>query len=302
MAAYRHFLWFMALGLFWGVSPSVYKHLADIAMPVTHSIFWTGLGVGVMMLVLELRRGGFSSFTRELTVYGATCALLLNIPFGLNLLFAAHVPPTELAIIITLSPLFNYVLAVVTGSENATPRRLTAILFGFLSTLVLILSREASLSGKVSWWLIGSLSVPLLYMVYGAYNARYAPKQASTLALGTFESLFSAAWVLPVMLLFEFPGSVGQPSFVQHWILIAVSFMWVVERLAYFTLIRETGAVYTTQAVYVSTPIAVIISALIFGGATDLWLWVSLALLMVALYLNNTGQAPRVSVATLPSS
>ncbi len=295
MTPLRHIVWFAALGLFWGVSPSVYKHLADIAMPVTQTIFWTGLGVGILMLAIELWRSGFASFNRELLVYGAICALLLNIPFGLNLFFAAHVPPTELAIIITLSPFFNYLLALLTGSEIATPRRLMAILFGFLSTLVLILSREETLSGQVSWWLIASLSIPLLYMVYGAYNARFAPKRASTVALGAFESLFSAAWVLPVMLVFEFPGGTGQPTLAQHWILVAVSFMWVVERLAYFTLIRETGVVYTVQAVYVSTPIAVIISAVLFGGVTDLWLWISLALLMVALWLNNTGARPQAA-------
>jgi hypothetical protein len=65
--------------------------------------------------------------------------------------------------------------------------------------------------------------------------------------------------------------------------------MWVVERVAYFTLINEKGAVYTVQATYVSTPAAVLLAAIFFGGGADKWLWVSLAILMVALYLNNTG-------------
>jgi hypothetical protein len=29
---------------------------------------------------------------------------------------------------------------------------------------------------------------------------------------------------------------------------------------------------------------------LIFGGGTDIWLWASLAILMFALYLNNSGR------------
>ncbi len=298
----RHFTWFMMLGLFWGVSPSVYKHLSVIGMPVSHTIFWTGFGVGVIMLLGSWWRAGVQLPSREVAIYGATCALLMNIPFGVNLFLAGHVPPTELAIIITLSPFCNYVLALFTGAELATPRRLGAIVFGFLSTLVLILSREGMLSGQISWWLISSLSIPVLYMAYNAYAAKRSPPVADIWQLGAMESLFSALWVLPVMLLIDWPGQPQHPTLWQHWILPAVTLMWVVERLAYFILIREKGAVYTVQATYVSTPCAVVISALVFGGVTDVWLWVSLALLMVALWLNNTGRSTVTLMPTNPES
>jgi drug/metabolite transporter (DMT)-like permease len=300
MTSSRHFTWFMLLGLFWGVSPSVYKHLATIGMPVTHTIFWTGLGVGLIMLGVSLWRDGLRLPRRDVAIYGAGCAFLMNIPFGINLFLAGHVPPTELAIIITLSPFCNYLLALFTGVESATPRRLIAIVFGFLSTLVLILSREGTLSGQISWWLIASLSIPLLYMAYNAYAAQYFPKNADTWSLGAMESLFSALWILPLLLVIDWPGQPQHPSLAQHWILLAVTMMWVVERVAYFILIRAKGAVYTVQATYVSTPVAVIISALLFGGVTDTWLWISLILLMVALWLNNTGAVTR-SVQPLPA-
>jgi drug/metabolite transporter (DMT)-like permease len=301
MTSSRHFTWFMLLGLFWGVSPSVYKHLATIGMPVSHTIFWTGLGVGIIMLGVSLWRDGLRLPRRDGAIYGAGCAFLLNVPFAVNLYLAGHVPPTELAIIITLSPFCNYVLALFTGTESATPRRLMAIIFGFLSTLVLILSREGTLSGQVSWWLISSLSIPILYMAYNAYAAQSFPKDADTWSLGAMESLFSALWILPLLLIIDWPGQAQHPSFAQHWILLAVTAMWVLERFAYFILIRAKGAVYTVQATYVSTPVAVIISAVLFGGVTDTWLWVSLALLMVALWLNNTG-AVKLSGSTQPSA
>jgi hypothetical protein len=108
-------------------------------------------------------------------------------------------------------------------------------------------------------------------------------------------------WILPVLLILDWPGQAGHPSLVQHWILLAVTAMWVLERFAYFILIRAKGAVYTVQATYVSTPVAVVISAVLFGGVADTWLWVSLALLMVALWLNNTG-AVKLSASTQPSA
>jgi hypothetical protein len=75
------------------------------------------------------------------------------------------------------------------------------------------------------------------------------------------------------------------------WSLVAATLMWVAERISFFTLIRERGATYTSQAVYLSAPAAVLIAVAFYGGGTDIWLWSSLAILMLALWLNNSGPA-----------
>jgi hypothetical protein len=41
----------------------------------------------------------------------------------------------------------------------------------------------------------------------------------------------------------------------------------------------------------------VVIAAVFFGGVTDYWLWVSLSLLMMALYLNNSGVPAKMQPA-----
>jgi drug/metabolite transporter (DMT)-like permease len=290
MTSPRHFSYFMLLGLFWGISPSVYKHLSNINMPVSHTIFLTGVGVGALMWALSAYKSGSWKMETVVLRYGAICAFLINVPFAINLYLAAYVPPTELSIIITTSPFFSYVLALVTGWEAATARRLLAIAAGFASTLVLILSRDGMLQGEISWWLVSSLSIPILYTFYNAYAGRAWPAGAKTLDVGAAESVFSGLFVVPAILLFAPFAAANAPALEAYWIMLPLIAMWVMERIAYFTLIRDKGAVYTVQATYVSTPAAVIIAAVFFGGVQDVWLWVSLALLMVALYLNNTGR------------
>jgi drug/metabolite transporter (DMT)-like permease len=303
MTSLRHIFWFLALGLFWGVSPVLYKHLANIGMPVSHTIVLTGLGVGLFMTALGVVKHGWTGFNLNIVKYGLICAGLMNIPFGINLVVAGHVPPTELAIIITTAPFINYLIALATGSENASPRRLLAIILGFTSTLVLILSRNGTLTGEISWWLIGSLAIPLLYCVYNNYAARYFPTRADTLHVGASESVASGLWALPFMMTLAPPGSPNLPEISAYWILLAATIMWIMERMAYFTLISEKGAVYTTQATYLSVPFGVLISALVFGGANDAWLWTSLALLMAALFFNNTGNSVTLnSPAATPQS
>lgn len=300
MTSPRHFSYFILLGLFWGISPSVYKHLANVGMPLSHTIFITGMGVGCLMWALSAWKKASWKMPAPILRYGATCAFLMNVPFAINLYLAAYVPPTELSIIITTSPFFSYLLALATGWEAASPRRLLAIVAGFFSTLVLILSREGMLQGHISWWLIASLLVPILYTFYNAYAGKAWPENADTTEVGAAESLFSGLFALPAVFIFAPLAAANSPALSVYWIMIPLVIMWVVERVAYFTLIRDKGAIYTVQATYVSTPAAVVIAAVFFGGVQDVWLWVSLALLMVALYLNNTGRI--VTEAPKPQS
>ncbi len=298
----RHFLYFMTLGLFWGVSQSAYKHLSGINMPPTHTIFYTGIGVGIIMLAMAIWRKGFRGLDQRVIGYGFVCAALMNVPFAINLFLSSRVPPTELSIIITMSPFFNYLLALITGHENATGRKLLAILLGFLSTLVLILSRQGTLSGTISWPLVSAMAIPMLYCAYNTFAAHAWPAGADTIQAGAFESLWSGVLILPFLLWFTPFGGPETPTLAQHWVLLAITLMWVVERVVYFSLITEKGAVYTVQATYVSTPASVIIGALFFGGVTDIWLWVSLGILMVALWFNNTGSVEHPLPPTNPES
>jgi drug/metabolite transporter (DMT)-like permease len=288
MAHYRHIIYFISLGLFWGMSPSFYRYWNEIGMPITHVIFLSGLAVGPILAAIAARQYKKLAFGRNVQWYGAICATLLNVPFGLGVFLAGHVPPTELALAISTSPLVNYAVALASRRESATPRRLLAILFGIVSSAVLVISRDGALSTKLSGWLLVAFSLPFFYAAYAWYASVRWPENADPLSVGASESMWSALIALPPLLWFAPPWSPAQLALPAYWSLIAASAMWVIERIAYFTLIKEKGAVYTVQAVYVSTPAAVIIASLFFGGGYDMWLWLSLAILMMALWLNNS--------------
>lgn len=291
MTSPRHILYFLALGLFWGLSPSLYKVMGEARVPVTHIIVYTGLGVGLALGLVALAMTGRLDLRREVVVYGLICAALMNLPFGLGLLFARHVPPTELAIIMSLAPFCNYLVALLTGRDNPVPRKLLAIAVGFVSSAILILSREGTMSGRLSWWMIASFSGPIMYTAYNWYAAANWPKDAGTISVGAVESVASGLIVLPLLLAVAPPWAADIPAMLAYWSVLAATVMWIAERIAFFTLIRDKGAVYTIQAIYLATPAAVIFAAIFFGGASDIWLWLSLSILMVALWLNNSGAA-----------
>lgn len=282
-----HLLWFLVLGCFWGLTPSLYKIMGEAGLPVSHIIVYTGLIVGAALAFVPLVRGRFK-VTREVMAYGFGCAALLNVPFALSLFFSRHVPPTEYALIVSTAPFWNYVLALLRKRESAHPRRLGALLMGFLSSAVLILTRDGTADGTVSLWVIAAFAVPIIYSAYNWFAADYWPKKADIMTVGAMESVFSGLLAVPFMLVLAPPWSDATPPLFAYWTALAASALWIIERIAFFTLIREKGALYTIQAIYVSTPAAVLWAIVIFGRPADLWIWVSLAILMAALWLNNS--------------
>jgi len=132
-----------------------------------------------------------------------------------------------------------------------------------------------------------------MYTAYNWFASRNWPKDADTMSVGASESIWSAIVAAPFFFLMAPPWAPGVPGLLDYWSVLAATAMWIIERIAFFTLIRDKGAVYTIQAVYVATPAAVAFAAIFFGGGNDPWLWVSLAILMLALWLNNSGSSIR---------
>jgi drug/metabolite transporter (DMT)-like permease len=297
MGQLRHLSYFISLGLFWGLSPSLYKLWANEAVPVSHVLVITGLGVGLLMGLLAALLGKREIFAKRIHVYGLICGLLINLPFALNIFLAGHVPPTDLAMVISTSPLVNYVLSLVFEQKNPDGRHLIAILLGLLSSAILIVTRQGPLGNNISGWLLIAFLVPFLYAGYNWYTHKYFPEGADIYVVGMAESFWSGILVVPFMLQISPPSFSAAVSWLVIGSFVLAIAMWVLERVAYFTLIREKGAVYTVQAVYVSTPAAVIFAALFFGGSQDIWLWVSMIILMAALYFNNSVPSAKLKSA-----
>ena len=298
----RHLAFFIALGLFWGLSQPLYRAMADRNVPPSHVIFYTGIMVGLGLMAFARVQGKRIHITRQVSIFGLVCAILMNIPFGLGLFLIRHVPPTDMALIVSTAPLFNYVLALVLGEQQPVPRKVLALAAGFAASAVIILGREGSLSGNLNWWTLVAFITPTLYAVYNWYASHHWPVRADVYSIGTAESFWSSVVVLPLFLTIDAPWHVTTPVMFAYWTVIAAGILWIVERIAFFTLIRDKGAVYTIQAVYLSTPSAVLFGILFYGGGTDVYLWVALALVMLALWLNNSGSSIKSADATQPSA
>jgi drug/metabolite transporter (DMT)-like permease len=302
MTSMRHLLWFLYLGLSWGIVPILYRLLANAHMPTSHTVFLSGVGVGAILYAVDASRTRNWRISGTVLGFSVLCAMFANVPFALNLAAAAHVPPSTMAMIVSTSPLVNYAFALAAGWETATRRRLLALALGFASTLILIVPGSAKNLHLNPLWVAVAMSLPLFYCLYNNFAARKWPRGAAASQVAAVESGLGGILAMPFALAYApFAASDG-PALSAYWLIVAAVAMWVVERIAYFTLIKEKGAVYTAQASYVATPAAVIIASLMFGNDIGVSLWVSLVLLMAALWLNNAGREVAVLNAEKPAA
>ena len=282
----------LALGAFWGLSPALYKAMGQAGVPITHILAITGFGVGFGLIAIQAAVGQRLQLDRATLLYGLGCGVLLNVPFAFSLYFSRHLPVTVYAMVTATSPLMTFTLAALLGLERVTAARALALLLGLTSTIVLILTANgAELGGSASF--IGLAFVtPMLYAFYNIFCQRAWPKGMEPLTAGIVESFASALLAVPFLFWLEPPRlAMTDAGFLTgYWTVALATLMWVLERVAFFQLIRGAGATTTVQAVYVSTPAGVLFGMLLYSEPPTIWLALSLGLLLAALWLNNRGK------------
>ncbi len=293
MAGLTQALFVIGLGLFWGLSAPLNKALGLAGIPVTHILVASGFGVGFGLMALQRAIGERLKIGWPEVLYGFGCGVLVNIPWGLSLAAIRHVPITLSAVITSTTPLCTFALAVLLGRETFSPLRMLALVVGFVSCLAVILTRPGANVSGVDMWVWVTALLPVLFAVYNVFTSAAWPKGMPALTAGVVESLASGLICLP-LLLWIGPPDGARPTLslqIGYLLLLATVVMWVLERVCYFRMIRHLGSVSTVQAVYVSTPAAVLFGFALFGEALDLWLLLGLGLLMLSLWLNNRAQA-----------
>jgi len=286
----------LGLGLFWGLSPIATKFLAMNHVSPFMTITFSGFGVGVGLFLVWRAFGKVELASWPLWFFGAGCAILLNLPFGLSLILIGHIPVATYSIITSTTPLFGYAIAVVIGVERIGWARASAILCGFAGSALLLINPDTAKGGDfflaVDIYTLACFALPLFYALYHIFASRFWPKGCETGAVSIAESIASGVLVLPFLLLTDRSESYDIPTSAMI-ALGTVTLLWVIERITFFNLVRNFGPVSTVQAVNLATMSSVVLGHYIFGEPIDARLIVSGALVLGALWLNAKAEKAR---------
>ena len=274
------------MGTAWGLSFSLGKLAVEHgAKPFGISQFQVMFS-GIILLIIALaRRKPLRDMHGKLGFIFIVALLGAAIP---NVLFyhaAPHVPAGVLSITVALIPLMTYGFSIPLKRERFSVIRVVGLVFGVIAICFIALP-ENSLPDRAAlpWILLACISA----LCYAIENIILGFKSAITvgpirLAMGM--NLVAAAALLPFAFMTD---SIFVPSFPPQTVDFAVLGLGLITVVAYTMFVMSVamfGSVFASQVGYLVTLAGVFWGILIFDESHSLWIWLSLATMIIGLVL-----------------
>ena len=274
------------MGTAWGLSFSLGKLAVEHgAKPFGISQFQVMFS-GIILLIITLaRRKPLCDMHGKLGFIFIVALLGAAIP---NVLFyhaAPHVPAGVLSITVALIPLMTYGFSIPLKRERFSVIRVVGLVFGVIAICFIALP-ENSLPDRAAlpWILLACISA----LCYAIENIILGFKSAITvgpirLAMGM--NLMAAAALLPFAFMTD---SIFVPSFPPQTVDFAVLGLGLITVVAYTMFVMSVamfGSVFASQVGYLVTLAGVFWGILIFDESHSLWIWLSLATMIIGLAL-----------------
>ncbi len=279
----------IALGSLWGLMMSLAKMASGAGVPPLSYSLWQSTGAALLLLMLAaLRDLRFGFGWQHIRFYLAMGIFSIALPNANMALCVTHMPAGLMSLLVNLSPVVTYGLAVLIRLEAFSAVRALGILVGLSGVVVLVSPGVALPDPELLPWLLQALLTPALYGLGNIIGVKLRPSERN-------EPIVMAAGMLGGAISFLLPTAValGQlhplwPPFVPgEWALIAVMFVSVCSYILYFDLLRRVGAVFVSQASYAVALSGLFWGWLFFGETIGLGVVLSALLIFTGLYLVN---------------
>ena len=281
-----YFALLLVIGAGWGLTQPLAKIAVSTGyLPFGLIVWQLAISVLVLAAINRLRGHGLPLAPRYLAIYLLIALLGTVIPNSISYRTAVHLPSGFLSILISLVPIFALPLALAIGMERFSAPRLIGILCGAGAILLLILPQTALPDRALAVWvLIGALS-PLMYAIEGTWVARFGTRGLDPVQVLLGASLCGLLITVPLAL------ATGQwVNLAIRWQApeMALALSSVIHALvytAYVWLVGRAGSVFASQVSYIVTVSGVGWAMLILAESYSGWFWVSLALMLLGLFL-----------------
>lgn len=274
------------LGIGWGLTTPLAKLAVSEGYLSFGLIFWQ-FTIGVVVL------GAVSVLRRKLPVFGwpqvrlyIIIALLGTVlPNSASFEALRHLPAGVVVILLSLMPLFAFPIALALGNDRFSAPRLIGLCFGFVGVYVLVVP-EASLPDPATLVFIPlALIAPLFYALegnvvgkWGTYGCDPVQVLLGASIVGMVIALpmavFSGQWIDP-----RPPWGLPDAALVTSAVIHAATYT------TYVWLVGRAGSVFAAQTSYLVTAFGIVWAVLIFSESYSSWIWASLALIFIGLFL-----------------
>jgi drug/metabolite transporter (DMT)-like permease len=276
----------LTMGLTWGLSFSLARVAAVGGVHPLSITFWEAAIAGTILIVVSAARRRRIPFTGALArLYLAAGLLGMVLPAGMFFYAAAHVPAGVLSISLAIIPIVTFVVSALLGLETFVPGRVAGVVLGTVA-IVLLVGPQQSLPDPAQLpWVLLSLVAAACYATFNIMMALWKP--AGAMPAATTIGMFSAAALAMLPILYATGTFVpfGWPWGEVEWAMLGLGLINAVSYTLYLRLIETAGPVFTSQTANLVTLFGVVWGMIIFGEQHSVWVWLSLATMMVALAL-----------------
>jgi drug/metabolite transporter (DMT)-like permease len=286
----RDVLLFSAFLVFMGAGWGATQPLAKIAVSTGYGhfglVFWQQvLGAALMLVVCTLRRTRLPRTAAALRAYLAIALIGTVLPNTLSYQAAVHLPSGVMSLLLSVIPMFAFVIALLLGNDRFALRRLFGLLFGLVGVLIVIVpSVDLGQSVPVGWAAV-YLVVAAFYAFEGNYVARWGVAGLDPFQLMLGASAMGLVIITPLMLatgqtiIPQFPLPQPQQA------LVASSVIHVLVYAGYVWLVGRAGAVFTVQVSYMVTGFGLFWAWLVLGEPVSAVIFVALGVMFAGMYL-----------------
>lgn len=275
----------LAAGVLWGSTFSLALiATADGTHPVALTTWQVILSALVFLMVCLVSKVPIFNY-RRLHYYIVIAVLGIVTPDLLYYFAAPHLNAGILSVTISTVPLFTYAIMWAMRYEPLLMKRAFGILLGMVAILLLALPDQGLGSEGTNWWILLVVLCAVFYSIENVYISEGINDDIDIRELLCGSNIVASIFLIPATLWM----GVGVPiSWVYSSSGMAISAIALVSTVAYlmfFYTIKSAGPVFASQCAYVVTISGVLWGIVIFSEVHTLWLWSSVAVMMVGLVL-----------------
>lgn len=266
-AAARGAFWMALSAVGFAVMTSIIRYLTA-SLPPIELAFFRSLFSLMFMLPWLIRAGWAGLRTGSARKYGLR-ALLGSFAMVCWFTALAHMPVAEATSLSFTAPIFASIGAMIFLGERAGLRRWTAIVVGFVGTLVILRPGFAEITPAALLLLLGSAAVAGAVIM-----VKILSRTESSSAIVTYMGLYMVPMLLiPTLFVWQTPAWPLYP-----WLIA----MGGVGTLAQWAMTQAYAAADATAVLpfdYLRLPFVAVAGVFIFGERLDAWTWTGAAVI-----------------------
>ena len=288
----------VALSALWGLSPSFGKAIGGLGVGPFALVFWqSGLAAVILLVVCVVRGVSLRIGAQHLKFFAVIGICCVGLAYA-NLIFVTQqISAGFMAIVIVLSPLLTYVIALAIRIERFVAVRAVGVVVGLVGAALLVLPEGSLPSADLIPLALLSFLTPLGFAVANIYAETGRPEKTDNLVLAMGTSVGAALVGLVGALLFGNFFPLWQNPGEAAWLTVAFAVSSAAATMLFFAIVVRAGPVFLGQVGYLVALVGIVYGMWFFGETYSGWLWFAGALSFAGVAMVNMGKPGAVRPA-----